>query len=353
MEEQKTYDLKGVEIFATGKWNGDLYTESDLDAMAQSFSEIGEKIKPYVKLGHSKNQAILQADGYPAAGWIKNVKRVGKKLVCDMVNLPEKIYTLISNKAYGRFSSEIFWNLKHGEKTYSRVLKAVALLGADTPEVQTLDDFISLYTIENTNFDNDKNYHELKTYISEAEIMDEKVLQEIMAKIDALQAQIDEIKGGGEKEEMKKDEMACGPDEEKKKLMSEIESLKGKIKQVEYDKKHAEVHAYLDRKLEEGAISPAQYDHFSALCMSDAEIKNYTTKDKKLIDGTAFDMVRGIVEGSKVVEFGMQTHSAKVDKKISSGVNESVDELDSKIKEYAKNNKVSYSEAYDKIAKGE
>jgi len=354
-EYAKTYDLKDVEIFAAGTWNGDTYTEKDLDEMVQSFNEIGSKIKPYVKLGHSKDQNILQADGLPAAGWIKNLKRIGIKLVCDMINIPEKIYTLIQNKAYGRFSSEIFWNLKSEGKNYSRVLKAVALLGADTPEVQTLNDFIALYNIDNNEneFESIKQYHDIKLY-KETEIMDEKVIQEILAKLEELQKQIDEMKGGAEKPA--EEDMKCGDKgalEEKKKLMSKIEELEGQIKKVEFEKKQSEVHSYLDKKREGGFITPAQYDHFAALCMSDTEVKKYTSKDKNVFEGTSFDMVKQIVEGSRQIDFSVQTEASSVDKKVYSNDNNREDDLDKKIKEYSKKNNVSYAEAYGAIAKGE
>ena len=57
-EDNKDYaDLKslnGVEIFATGKWNGDTYTQEDLQEMVNSFIPLKQTLQPFVKLGHNE-----------------------------------------------------------------------------------------------------------------------------------------------------------------------------------------------------------------------------------------------------------------------------------------------------------
>ena len=65
----ENYNLDNVPIFATGKWkgknsakDGDVYTEKDLDEIVTAFSEIGNKIKPLMKLGHDSKQKMLQKD---------------------------------------------------------------------------------------------------------------------------------------------------------------------------------------------------------------------------------------------------------------------------------------------------
>jgi lysyl-tRNA synthetase class II len=148
-KENNTVDIDGVEIFEEGTWNGRKFTSNDLDGIVDTFNNTKEKMKPYLKLGHNEKQPLL--DGMPAAGWITNVRRNGSKLLADLKAVPEKIKTLIDKKAYGRISSEFYKNLKLGDVTYPHTLRAVALLGADTPEVTTLNDFINLY--ENQNYE--------------------------------------------------------------------------------------------------------------------------------------------------------------------------------------------------------
>ena len=142
-----TKDIKGVEIFAVGQWNGDEYTLKDLDQIVSSFEETKDYLKPYLKLGHSDDQQLLAEDSLPAAGWISNVYRKGSKLLADFCDMPSKIYDLVKKKAYARVSSEIFMNIKVNGKDYAKALKAVALLGGETPAVQTLEDIHALYAI--------------------------------------------------------------------------------------------------------------------------------------------------------------------------------------------------------------
>lgn len=136
--------IKGVEIFAAGKWNGDVYTEKDLDAIVASFDHTG--FVPPLKLGHDENQSLLQRDGMPSAGWVEKVYRKGKKLVADFKDIPEKIFNLIKNKAYNQVSAEIYWNLEVGDNVFSRALKAVALLGADIPAVADLKSISEMFS---------------------------------------------------------------------------------------------------------------------------------------------------------------------------------------------------------------
>lgn len=123
-------EIKGVEIFRTGKWNGDDYDEADLQDMVEAFPKAGFNVP--VKLGHE------EVSGAPAYGWVKNLRRVGKKLLCDFMDIPAKLAAAITEHAYDHVSAEIFWNLKRGKDTFRRVLKAVALLGAETPGVAGL-----------------------------------------------------------------------------------------------------------------------------------------------------------------------------------------------------------------------
>ena len=143
----ETFDIPGVEIFASGKWNGDTYTEKDLDMIVESFNELKDKVKPYLKIGHGADQTLLREDELPSAGWISNLKRVGKKLVADFVRIPKKIYEVMKRGAYSRISSELWWDIPIDGKTYPRVLKAVSILGGETPAVHDLDDILSLYEI--------------------------------------------------------------------------------------------------------------------------------------------------------------------------------------------------------------
>lgn len=141
----ETKSLAGVQIFSSGTWNGDTYTDKDLDQIVAAFADTKEALKPYLKLGHSDSQTLLAEDELPSAGWVTKIYRIGHKLFADFCDMPSKIYDLVSAKAYKRISSEIFFNLDVEGTIYPKALKAVALLGGETPAVQNLDDIHALY----------------------------------------------------------------------------------------------------------------------------------------------------------------------------------------------------------------
>lgn len=138
--------IKGVEVFSVGTWNGDEYTKEDLIEMESAFNETHVGMRPYLKLGHDKTQKLLQTDGLPAAGWVEKLYVVGDKLMADFADIPAKIYELIEKKAYRKVSVEMFWNAKVNQKLYKRFIGAIALLGANAPGVENLNDILSLYT---------------------------------------------------------------------------------------------------------------------------------------------------------------------------------------------------------------
>lgn len=143
--------IEGVEIFSVGKWNEDKFTLEDLHEMVKAFNENTTGARPYLKIGHDPKQVVGNAlignsDGMPALGWVERLYVRGEKLVADFVDIPEKLYDLINKKGYRKVSSEIFFNIKIGEKSYKRMLAAVALLGAETPGVMNLQDILSSYS---------------------------------------------------------------------------------------------------------------------------------------------------------------------------------------------------------------
>jgi len=124
---QDSFSLLGVEIFKAGKWNGDEYSVADLDAMVSASKEVG--FTPALKAGHSKD------DSAPALGWVENLRRKGESLYADLVALPESVYNAIKRRSYDAVSAEIFLNIERAGKRYAKVLKGLALLGAEPPAV--------------------------------------------------------------------------------------------------------------------------------------------------------------------------------------------------------------------------
>lgn len=146
----ETYEIKGCPIFQVGTWNGDVYSEADLDHMVAAFNQVG--FQPPMKLGHDESQALAKNDGMPAIGWVTNLRRTGAQLYCDIRDLPKKVYEAIKRKNYNRVSAEVYWDYSCNGRKWPRVLKALSLLGADIPAVTSIAALETLYDGEGQSF---------------------------------------------------------------------------------------------------------------------------------------------------------------------------------------------------------
>lgn len=136
-----TFNLRNVELFSTGVWNGHKYSREDLDEMVRAYQEIGAQMRPYIKLGHDDAKKYQHDNNLPAIGWIGNMRREGEKLLCDLKHLPEPVYRSVERKGYRTKSPEIYWDLRwHNGQLYPRAIRAVALLGAQMPANPSLSD---------------------------------------------------------------------------------------------------------------------------------------------------------------------------------------------------------------------
>ncbi|MCM8808166.1 MAG: hypothetical protein NC926_09575, partial [Candidatus Omnitrophica bacterium] len=213
-----TVEIKNKEIFAAGVWNGDKYTVEDLDNIVKAFYELKGRRDVPLKLGHDEKQELLQRDGYPAAGWLVELRREGKKLIGDFAKVPKKIAELIEKGAYRRVSAEIIWNYRDNEtgKVYPKVLSAVALLGADIPAVSSISAWSSLYHDELLQ----ENIH---FYTIDFEKEDKYMIEE-------LKKELEEIKK--KYEELRNFFLEIANEDEKKEDLF-IEELRGKTKEYE------------------------------------------------------------------------------------------------------------------------
>jgi hypothetical protein len=156
-KKKKLFSIDAVPILKVGKWtdmygNNVEFTIDDLDEIAKNTNALLKTnlVEPPLKLGHSENQKLAQEDGYPAIGYVARVYRLGNTLFADFVDIPEKIYNLIKNRAYSKVSAEVYTNLKHPDtnENIGKTLRAVALLGADLPAIKGLGDIEKIYNKE-------------------------------------------------------------------------------------------------------------------------------------------------------------------------------------------------------------
>jgi len=136
-------DIADVEIFEAGihtsaSGQTKRYTEEDLEHIAQNFQGLKDVVKPPVVLGHDEDQAMLKAEGLPAAGWVDDVRRMGSKLVASFKNVPEAVRKAIENRRYTRVSAELYPNFVFGEeKQESIVLDSKAEGGGENVKTFT------------------------------------------------------------------------------------------------------------------------------------------------------------------------------------------------------------------------
>lgn len=138
-------------VYKKGTPNEVEITDDGLDSMVKNFHAMNDKIKPplrqfkaKVKLGH--NPTITPtSDGLPSFGWIDDMKKEGSKALAYLSNIPQKLADLIKVSAYRRVSPELRVG-KNDKGEQNILITALSLLGADIPEIKTLDDIHALYS---------------------------------------------------------------------------------------------------------------------------------------------------------------------------------------------------------------
>ena len=333
----KTHEIKGVEIFASGTWNGDKYTEKDLELMVEAYNQTKDKVKPFAKLGHDDAQFLAQQDGYPAVGWITNIYKKGKKILADFAEVPDKVYQLIKHGAYRRVSSEIFWNMKLGDKVYKRVIAAVAFLGGDTPAVTTLDDILNLYGLTQSDIIKYEGENDVHVYsLNYDEInLEEKMEKELKQKIEELEQEnvtLKEYKEGKEKEV----EEALKELKELKEYKQEAELEK---KRLTEEKEKVEVEKYLDELQNDKLITKASRNYVQEL-LSDK--KEYSLNEKK------FDK-KGLIK--EIFSLHKESFSSVNFEENSQNTDDKNKDEDFKINEYMKEHDCDYRAAYKAVVK--
>jgi hypothetical protein len=351
MDELK--EIKAVEVFSSGKWNGDTYTDDDLDCMVETFNEYRSTCRPPLKLGHDEGQKILQKDGYPAAGWISNLYRVGNKLIADFVDIPSKVAELIKRKAYRNVSSEIYWNIDINGKKHRRMLSAVSLLGGDMPAVANLDDMLALYGASGSvkiadrvgvyaNADQ-KNIIRKYQFDAPREALMEKTEREIQLEKD-IEAKSEKLKKFEMDFEGKESAIKSLEDEnaELKKFKADAEE---RALKAEQDAMELAIEKEILEMEKEKTFSPAMKPYVKALI--GPEKKEYSFGDAKL---SKSGMVKELLKlHSAACGVNLEEQTVSGDKEKSSGNTEA--DLHDKIAKFADDNKVSYSAAYKAVMK--
>lgn len=411
-KEIKLFDrIEGMEIFRSGTWNGDTYTNQDLDKMVENFRKLEGKHAVPIKIGHGEKQTFLEKEGLPAAGWIKSLQRFGDKLIANVEDVPSKIGDLIRKRAYKKVSAEIYPKYKDSEgNIFTNVLRAVALLGADIPAVEGLADVTALYTGEQSfkiydqftakggetmksfginvqaeSFSDDfkeKLSGILKQTFGEGTSVEFQAEGDKAAEIADLKDKLAAATDPAEKDALKKKiddmEAAMKPMSEENvalkaknvELTNEVTSLRAKFQEESAGHKkyrdlvrEKEIDAIVANGEKEGKILPAHRDTIRTLLLnaSTDKVNKFKQKDGTEVDKSQFDLVKEYVESlPNMVNFAEISKDGKMvliakDRVTIKDKEYQVDdiELDTKVQAYAEQHKCSYEVAYMEVSKTE
>lgn len=353
--------ITGVEIFAAGTWNGDEYTEKDLETIEASFEQTKGLLKPYLKIGHGDAQKLLAEDELPAAGFISKVYRKGKKLLADFTHVPAKIYELMKNGAYNRVSSELFVNFKTGEKVYPYALKAVAILGGATPAVHTLADILNLYSDSiGARATYAVTSDSLKAYEMEVSAVNFNQGETDMKTIEELNRQVDKLEADNKSLQTENAELEKDLTEAQTALKTAQDEAKKSAEKAAAVEKEFSMHKkeVMDKEIEtevaqfvtDEKILPAQAPFLTALLKNvqmNSETKMFTVGegDKKKDYASVRELVKAFVGAHVEINTGDKGGADR-----GTVGQEAIDALNAKAKKYAEEHKVSFKEALIAVA---
>jgi hypothetical protein len=141
--------LPRVEVFAAGNHRGKVYTRADLDQMVEAFERYSSGDRPLLEvpavLGHDEKdeQHLLRQTSLPAAAWTRKLWREGDKLFAAFADVPPEVMRLIQGRRYKKVSAEVYDKHPGGLPTAGqpgRMLRRVAFLGGEIPQVKSLAD---------------------------------------------------------------------------------------------------------------------------------------------------------------------------------------------------------------------
>src|SRR5262245_46631335 len=144
-----------IDVLSAGRHRGELYTKADLDAIARNFALARGIVDPPLVIGHEETQPLLAGvvanTGDPAIGWVDAVKVIARAdklgrptwvLRARLADVFPLIERLVRVGAYRKVSAEVYDEPPEGSPPGCRgkMLRRVALLGGELPQIKTLLD---------------------------------------------------------------------------------------------------------------------------------------------------------------------------------------------------------------------
>lgn len=262
-------EVKGVEIFAEGVWHEIPFQQKELSLIVAAFEKLKDVFKIPLKLGHNEDQPLT--DGLPALGRIDKVYIQGKKLLADFVDVPDIVYEAIKSKLYTTVSVELELGVTYKKQDFPVVLSGVALLGADLPAVNTLNDLSAFLTRSGKIKRKSKvtfSYKQTKEAITMP-----KTVAELEAELDA-ESQKTKLYS---KENKKLQEDSLKVTAENTKLKHDSEEKEKLEKETAFKKAKSDLTTEFDLLVKAEIITPAQREGFTASITDSASVEGVRT----------------------------------------------------------------------------
>jgi len=334
-------NISNVEIFAEGLWNGNKITSDVLKNIVESFNKTKEFYEPPLKLGHGSKQELLEREGMPAAGWVSNLRIEGKKLLADFANIPKKVADLIKARRYRKVSIELFRGLKLKDHDLPHFLGAVALLGADVPAVLTLDDIPTDFTNKaNFTCEADVSNMSVETYTTQ--------INEDVQNMSSKDTQDKKTAENKSEDYSKTIETQNKTIEELKKQIDGFTQYKKenekKLIELEIANQKASIQKFSLELEKNDLLTPSMKPLVEALAEKTGK-QEFSVGDKKL------DTFETITEILKLAKECFKINKDEHTKDVNNEGKDSYSKMNEEIEKYARENKVSYSQAYKALQK--
>lgn len=253
-----------VEIFRVGKWNGIDFDRSDLQLMAAAFDKLKDNHKVPLKFGHNDEQPFT--DGQPALGWTDSLEVVGDKLVANLTDVPEVVFSAVQNKLYRHVSIELDFGVSYKGDHYPFVISGIALLGADIPAVNNIGD-LTKYMARKLDSTKRAAFTAI-THKQTFKVGDPMDIKEMQAKLEAMEKKLND-----------KDSQLADLAADKAKFERSTTDLQAKVKLQEeaakkahFERKKTELTDAAEALVKEGKIAPAQREAFMAQYKDDDSV---------------------------------------------------------------------------------
>lgn len=347
-------EIKGVEIFSAGTWNGTTFTVEDIDGMVQAFEDTKETVRPFLKLGHDSKQELLKSSGLPNAGTIGRLYRKGIKLVADFQDMPRTVFDLVMKKAYKKVSCEVFFGVDILDKKFKHLVAACSFLGAETPGVMNLTDILARFGFDADQiktFASDKDQVTIKAYQFDNNDLEgaamSKELKDAQDKITELEQKLSDSADKAAK--FNKDDEARNA--EIKDLKKDFEVIKADYSAKVTELQSLEIEKEADKLEAEKIITPGARQYVVAILGSEQKNYCFTSKDKNGKESkrnlTKPELVKELCLSLAVkTEVNLEENSSEGEIK-----KNNIDKIDADIEKYMVDHEVIYSVAYKAVAK--